>query len=93
MFKIVIEPYARRIKGEDRALLRSYLIQVSDLLVTDQYESIEVNQRSALLFFKQKISEGSFLVLLQKYFNGAGELIFRLSQSKNISIARSDIFS
>ena len=67
-------------------MLRDYFIEVSDGFVTDHMMSDEVNVRAAVIYFKEKIVEGRFLLQLQKNLNSAGELLLRLNKQKQEGI-------
>ena len=86
--KLIAEPYLNMVKESDRPVLRDYLIDLSDHLALNLVMSEADSLRSAVLFFKQKISEGSMMSELQKYLRGAGELLLRLKQGQSQSKPR-----
>ena len=60
-FKLIAEPYLKMVREDDKPILRDYLIDLSDHLTINLTMSEADSLRSAVLFFKQKINEGSMM--------------------------------
>ena len=60
-FKLIAEPYLKMVREDDKAILRDYLIDLSDHLAVNLAMSEADSLRSSVLFFRQKINEGTMM--------------------------------